>query len=91
VTKIKGEAERAFQVAVIPTAWPQPHVTLPALKPKYLQCLQLVKASSSKRTHQRMGSMRDIRAQKAKGVSGEPWASHIFWRRLRGKGVFWKI
>jgi hypothetical protein len=36
VTKTKGEAEKAFCVAVTPPAWPQPRVTLPALKPKYL-------------------------------------------------------
>jgi hypothetical protein len=32
--------------------------------------------------------MRDIRAQKARGMLGEPRVSCIFWRRLRGKGVF---
>jgi hypothetical protein len=36
VTKNKGKAERAFCVVVTPSVWPQPHVTLPALKTKYL-------------------------------------------------------
>jgi hypothetical protein len=47
-----------------------------------------MKVYRSKRTHQRKGSMRDIRAQKARGLLGEPWVSHDFWRRLQGKGVF---
>jgi hypothetical protein len=59
-------------------------VTLPVLKPKYLECLQLVKAYGSKRTGQRKGSMRDIRAQKARGRLGEAGVHHIFWRRLQG-------
>jgi hypothetical protein len=67
LTKTEGKAEWVFQVAVTPSMWPCPHVILSALKPKYLQCLQLVKASSSKRTHQMKGSVRDIRAQKAGG------------------------
>jgi hypothetical protein len=31
--------------------------------------------------------MRDIRAQEARGVLGEPRVSGVFWRRLQGKGV----
>jgi hypothetical protein len=32
--------------------------------------------------------MREMRAQKAKRVLGEPGAKHVFWRRPRGKGEF---
>jgi hypothetical protein len=67
VTKTKGKAEKTFPVAVTLTAWPQPRVILSALKPKYLQCLQLGKVSSSKRAHWRKGSRRDMRAQRAGG------------------------
>jgi hypothetical protein len=36
VTKTERKAEKAFQVAITPPVWLRPHVTLAALKPKYL-------------------------------------------------------
>jgi hypothetical protein len=71
VNNTKGKAEKAFWVTTTLLAWPQPHAILPALKPKYLRCLQLVKVSISERTCRRKDSIRDIGLRRP----GECWVS----------------
>jgi hypothetical protein len=87
ITKTTGKAEKAFWVAVTLPAWPQPCDSV-GLKTQILIMSPVSEGIQLKGSLPEEGLNETHEGTDGRGVSGEPRAECVCWRRLQGKGAF---